>query len=75
MACESAAVIGANVAILRKRAKLTQKQLAEACGISTPRISEFESGLANPTVETLERIASELGVTVSRLFQKPRQTA
>ncbi len=40
---------------------LTQKQLSEKTGISQADISRIEHGTANPSLKTLQRIASALG--------------
>ena len=57
-------------AIAEARAKtgLTQKQLAEKTGISQADISRLERGTANPSVRTLQRIASALGRKVQIEF-------
>ncbi len=41
--------------------KMTQAQLAEKSGVSQVMIARLESGTSNPTVGTVERIASVLG--------------
>ena len=50
-------------AILRARvqAGLTQKQLADMTGISQADISRLERGTANPSIKTLQRVATALG--------------
>ena len=50
-------------AVLSARAKagLSQKELSELTGIDQSDISKIERGVANPSVATLERIASALG--------------
>ena len=50
-------------AVLSARAKagLSQKELSELTGINQSDISKIERGVANPSVATLERIASALG--------------
>lgn len=70
MASETTELVGANVAALRLRAKMTQQQLAEKCKVARPRIAEIESGKFNPTVETVECIAKALGVDISRIFRR-----
>jgi transcriptional regulator with XRE-family HTH domain len=52
----------------RKRASLTQAQLAERVGISQAKISAYESGRISPSVETLERLLAAMGarLTVER---------
>ena len=42
--------------------------VAEKSGTSASYISEVESGAANPTLQTTERLAHGLGVEVCELF-------
>lgn len=50
---------------LRVRSGMTQIELSEATGITQPIISNLERGDANPTLETLQRLASVFpGVSV-----------
>ena len=54
-------VIVANaVAEARSKAGLTQSQLADATGIDQSDISKIERGAANPSINTLSRIAEAL---------------
>lgn len=52
--------------ILEKRLDLglSQRELAERVGTSQNRIYLMESGEANPTLDTLQRLASVLGFTL-----------
>lgn len=50
---------------------ITAKELAAKIGISEGALSLAING--NPTVETLEKIASSLGVPVSELFAAPKE--
>lgn len=50
------AVIAARLAC-----NMTQKELAEKTGIRQSNISRIENGSASPTIDTLARIAAELG--------------
>lgn len=45
--------------------------MAEASGLSYKFIGEVERGKANPSVETLERLAKGLGVPLTDLFASP----
>ena len=51
---------GNAVMAARAQRDLTQKELAELSGIDQSDISKIERGIANPTVSTLEKIASAL---------------
>ena len=53
----------------RKSAGLTQKQLSEKTGITQADISKLESGNANPSLRTLQRLASGMGIKVKIEFQ------
>ena len=53
---------------MRKILGMTQKDYAKKIADISPRIlSEFENGTGNPTVATLEKIASPFGLKVSFL--------
>jgi len=58
----------------RKAANITQKQLAEKTGIAQSDISKIENGNANPSLKTIERIASGMGMTVRVEFVPVKQT-
>ena len=53
----------------RKNTGLTQKQLSEKTGITQADISNLESGKANPSLRTLQRLASGMGMKVKIEFQ------
>lgn len=59
---------GKRLEALRKRAGLTQTQLAEVVGGGTSKISEWESGGRKPDAEGLLRAAVRLGTTVDYLL-------
>ena len=52
-----------------KEKGFTAKEVAERLEISSPSLSDAING--NPTKDTLERIASVLGVPVAELFERP----
>ena len=56
---------------LRKKAKLTQKQLAEKAGTSQPAIARLESGeYKNLTLSFLRKIGKALGTVPEVHFKK-----
>lgn len=59
----------ANMIRLRHKRQLTQDQLAQAAGISPHTVRSMEYGrTANPTLDTVFRIATALGVGVETLL-------
>ena len=61
-------LIGDNIRRFRKERGITQKKLGELCGIAEPNIRKYENGKQNPKLETIEKIASALGVTAFDLM-------
>ena len=52
----------------RRTSGLTQKQLSERTGIAQADISKLESGNANPSLKTLQRLAAGIGMKVKVEF-------
>lgn len=52
----------------RRKTGLTQKQLAERTGIAQSDISRLENGSANPSLNTLSRLADGLGMQLEIEF-------
>jgi len=68
--------LAAELILLRKRRKITQRQLSARSGIQQAEISRIEGGRANPTVSTLSALASalggELGIRIRAGSRRPR---
>ena len=63
---------GANpVKVWREHRRLTQRQLAEAAGISAPYLSQIESGKREGTTEVLAAIAKALGLSLDDVVVSP----
>ena len=61
--------IGERIRQLRKEKGFTQKQLGDLCSMADSAIRRYESGRQNPKKETLQKIASALGVLPGDLLQ------
>jgi transcriptional regulator with XRE-family HTH domain len=46
----------------RRRARLSQRELARRSGVPQPSISKIERGVVSPTVDTLERLLRAAGM-------------
>jgi len=53
--------LGQRIKLARSEANMTQEDLAVATGILQKSISRYETGLALPTLETLEKLSEALG--------------
>src|SRR4051812_20884990 len=60
--------VGERVRQARLARKMTLSALGEASGLSKGFISQVESGRSNPSLDSLERIASSLGLPLAGLL-------
>jgi transcriptional regulator with XRE-family HTH domain len=60
--------IGEVIINYRKEKGLTQEQLAEAVGVSTPAVSKWETGNTYPDITLLAPIARVLGIATDQLL-------
>lgn len=63
--------VGQAVAAMRKISRLTQAEFAAHRGISVQALRQIESGKGNPTVQTLDKIASIFGLQVGFVPRLP----
>jgi transcriptional regulator with XRE-family HTH domain len=61
-------VVGENISIFRKKGKMNLTSLAKKSGISASFLGNIEKGARKPTLYTIEKIASALGIGVTALF-------
>lgn len=66
---EIAKDFGTIVRELRRERNISQEKLAEIGNLDRSYISEVENGYKTPSIITVSKIASALGVRPSRLFQ------
>jgi transcriptional regulator with XRE-family HTH domain len=69
---ELAAHLGLNVKQLRLTRGLTQQQMAKLAGVPRATWSNLESGVSNPTLSVLHRVAVALQVSLEELLMTPR---
>ncbi|MFK2822179.1 helix-turn-helix domain-containing protein [Arcobacter sp. YIC-80] len=62
--------IGKKIAIRRKELKLNIEDLSEYSGITEATISRIETGKANPTIKTIEKLLIPLGLTLDLVITK-----
>ena len=74
MADKLSARLAANVRHLRETRGLTQEQMARMAGIPRATWGHLETGVANPTLAILDRVATALQVSLEELTAAPRST-
>ena len=63
-------MLNENILYYRKRAKLSQEELAGKVGVSRQAVSKWELGEATPEVEKLVALAQVFGVTTDELLRQ-----
>ena len=63
-----------NVAEIRRRAGLTQNQLADLSGVAQPNIAAYENGTRRPSAKMLARLAAAAKPRPSLVLAKHRAT-
>ena len=61
--------IGKRIKILREQKNISQQELASLCDFEKSNMSRLEAGNTNPTLFTLFKICSSLGVSLSEFFK------
>jgi len=51
-----------------ERYGISMNQLSDQCGIDQPALSDYNRGKRNPTLNTIDRIASSIGVPIHDLI-------
>jgi transcriptional regulator with XRE-family HTH domain len=63
--------VGLRLKALRNERGLSLRALAELCELSPNTISLIERGASSPSVSTLQRLATALGVQITSFFTEP----
>lgn len=64
-----AQTIGQRIRNYRLQNKLSQEELAERAGCHHTYIGQIERGEKNASIESIDKIASALGISLSKLFE------
>jgi len=71
MSNKQLSTIAKNIRKYRKEKNFSQDRLSKEAEVAYNTIVKIESGEnSNPTVDTLERIAKALGVSIEKLFKE-----
>ena len=61
--------IGERIKKIRLEKGMTQKELAEKCGLFDSAIRRYESGRQNPKIGTVQKIAMALDVNIGDIVE------
>lgn len=62
--------LGLKIQKLRQRTGLSQRELADKLGIAAGTLQQYELGKREPKLEMINKISTELGVTVAQLIDE-----
>ncbi len=71
----SPVAFGERLRALRLSADLTQAALAERSGLDVSYVSQMERGLRDPSLSSIEALASGLGLSLSEFFDDAEDNA
>lgn len=60
--------IGSVIRIYRKRKGMTQEEMANRLGVTTPAVNKWENGVSQPDIQYLAPIARLLGISLDELL-------
>jgi transcriptional regulator with XRE-family HTH domain len=66
--------VGEDIKSIRQQKGMTQAQLAAAVGTTSQNISQYERGVRNPKIGTLQKIADALGENVTMFIPTQRES-
>lgn len=68
-------ILAVNLKHLRQEKNMTMGQLSKVSGISKAMLSDMEKGNSNPTINTIMKVATGLGVSYTRLMEPVEKDA
>jgi len=67
--------VGPAFRLLRERAEVSQEDLAFRAGLDRTYVSGIERGRRNPSLNSMQRLAAELSVSLDQVFILARKLA
>ncbi len=62
-------MLGERIKVYRESKKMTQKDIAEILEVEPGTISKYESGMIEPNIESIKRLAETFGITIDELLK------
>lgn len=66
--------IGSNIKKYRENCKMTQKELSDILNVEPATISKYESGLLEPNITSLKKLASTFEISIDELLSEENNT-
>ena len=66
---DEAEKLGLNLKRIRTEKNISQVDIAQSLGVSRGFVSNLENGKTNPTLTTISKIATAIGVSTEELFK------
>ena len=60
--------LGEHLRFIRRKRKLTLKDLSQDANLSVPYLSDLERGVVNPSIKSLQKVAKAYNMKVQDLF-------
>lgn len=67
--------LGERIAHYRKKAQLTQEQLAEKCSVTAQAVSKWENDLTSPDISLIAPLSALFGITCDELLGVKKEEA
>ena len=67
-------VLGENIKLYRQSQHMSKFKFAIEARLDMRQVNNLEAGLANPELETLQRISDTLNIPLSALFEEPPES-
>ncbi len=67
--------LGESIRTIRKKASLSQKELALRCAISQTAVSQIEAGIKTPSSRTIKKICATLEISEFVIFMLAIETS
>jgi transcriptional regulator with XRE-family HTH domain len=67
--------VGPAFRLLREEAEISQEDLALRAGLDRTYVSGIERGRRNPSLKSMQRLATELSISLDEVFSRARKLA
>ena len=62
-------MLGDKIKLYRENKKMTQNELADILEVSSGTVSKYESGILEPSIESIKRLSELFGISIDELLK------